>query len=80
MSGCGIWYFSQKKSTVNSVLIVSAFIVVSLFSTDLMPANIRNTYIYPYYLRTVPVLLIWVKLIFDMLNSKTYSEPEKLST
>lgn len=80
LSGCAIWYFSQKPTKVNTVLITSAFVIVSLFSTDLMPADIRNTYIYPYYLRTIPVLLIWVKLIFDMLNSKTFSQPEELSS
>lgn len=79
MTGCAIWFFSQQKSTINTFLIISAFVVVSLFSTDLMPANVRNNYIYPYFLRTIPVLLIWVKLIFDMLTFKVRSEPVETS-
>ena len=70
MTGCGIWYFSQSKTLLNTVLIVVAFVVVSLFSTDLMPADIRNNYVYPFYIRTIPVLLIWSKLMYDMAFQK----------
>jgi hypothetical protein len=67
MTGSGIWYIAQKKTILNTVLIILAFVVVSLFSTDIMPANIRNEFVYPYYIRTIPVLLIWFKLMYDML-------------
>jgi hypothetical protein len=68
MTGCAIWYFSQPKQTFRIILIVIAFIVVSLFSTDLMPAVIRNNYVYPYYIRTLPVLVIWVVLMIQMVK------------
>lgn len=70
MTGCGIWYFSQPKTLLNTVLIILAFVVVSLFSTDLMPAEIRNNYVYPYYIRTIPVILIWCKLMYDLVFQK----------
>lgn len=68
MAGAAIWYFSGPPMRLRTVLIMATFIVVSLFSTDIMPADIRNTYIYPYYLRTLPILIIWVVVIYDMLN------------
>ena len=70
MTGSAIWYFSQEKTKLNTILIISAFVIVSLFSTDLMPAGIRNEYIYPYYIRTLPMLVIWLKVLYDMLNKK----------
>lgn len=68
MTGSGIWYFSQRKTQLRTIIIISTFIIVSLFSTDIMPADIRNTYIYPYYIRTLPILIIWIFVIFDMLS------------
>ncbi|MEJ2596090.1 MAG: glycosyltransferase family 87 protein [bacterium] len=68
MTGAGIWYFSRKPSVTRNVLMIAAFVIVSLFSTDIMPANIRNQYIYPLYIRTLPVLIIWVIAMFDLLR------------
>ena len=36
---------------------------------------VRNTYIYPYYIRTIPVLIIWVKIIIDI-----FSMPVEINT
>lgn len=67
LTGCAIWYFSQPKTNYKTVLIILAFLLVSMFSTDLMPAHIRNTYIYPYYIRTLPVLIIWGTVLYEMM-------------
>ena len=66
MTGVAIWYFSRKPKTGRTILLVIVFVVVSLFSTDIMPAGIRNQYIYPYYIRTLPVLIIWFLALFDI--------------
>lgn len=65
LTGCAIWYFSQPKTKLNTILIILTFVIVSLFSTDLMPANIRNNYIYPYYIRTLPIIIIWFYVLYD---------------
>lgn len=70
MTGCAIWYFTRPGGTLNTVLIILAFVVVSLFSTDLMPASIRNNYIYPYYIRTLPVVLIWIAAMVSLLKKQ----------
>jgi hypothetical protein len=66
MTGCGVWYFTQQKQIGRTFLIITAFVIVSLFSTDLMPADIRHTNIYPYYVRTIPVLAIWIVVLYQM--------------
>ena len=70
MTGCAFWFFFQQKSTFNTILIFSTFVIVSLFSTDIMPVTIRNDYIYPYYIRTLPVLMIWFVVLHEMLFNK----------
>ena len=40
---------------------------MSVISTDVVPADIRNQYIYPYFMRTVPVILIWVRILFELI-------------
>jgi len=76
MTGAAIWYFSQKPTKIDTLLILLTFAVVSLFSTDLMPTHIRNDFIYPYYFRTIPVLIIWIKLVTELLF-KPISETTK---
>jgi hypothetical protein len=73
MTGCGIWFFVQKPSRLSTTLIILTFIIVSLFSTDLMPAHIRNTYVYPYYVRTIPVLIIWVVVMYQLIFERNIS-------
>lgn len=75
MTGCAIWYVTAKKTSYNKGLIVSTFVIVSLFSTDLMPAHIRHEYIYPYYIRTLPVLLIWTMTLYEICTFKKPTNP-----
>lgn len=70
MTGIGIWYFIQKKKLINTILAVAAFIVISLIYTDLTPVYYRHTYLMPYYLKTIPAIIIWLKIIYEMLFKK----------
>ncbi len=73
-SGVAIWYFSQKRKTENTILIVLAFVFTVLSPTDLFPKYIRVNYVVPYVLKAVPCILIWCKIIVDLLLIK----PEEL--
>ena len=66
LTGCGIWYIVEKKSLVNNLLIVLAFILISLSPTDLFPKYLRENYVIPLILKALPAILIWFKLIYDM--------------
>jgi hypothetical protein len=67
ITGVAIWFFSQKLKTVNVILVILAFFLSVLSPTDLFPAVIRKNLIAPYNLMALPCILIWLKIIFDLL-------------
>ncbi len=76
-TGIGIWYFSQPKKTINLILVMFAFLLTILSPTSLFPESIRDHYVIPYTLKVVPCILIWFKILFDMMRFKP--EEEKVS-
>ena len=67
MAGAAIWYISGKRSRLNDGLMVFAFVFTSLSSTDLFPVFIRREIIYPYVVKIFPLIMIWMKLMADIL-------------
>lgn len=67
MSGVAIWFFCQKSNTINITLLILALILTSLSSTDLFPKSIREAYVMPYVLKAVPCILIWIKVMYDLI-------------
>ncbi|KAA5544128.1 glycosyltransferase family 87 protein [Adhaeribacter rhizoryzae] len=70
MSGVVIWYFSQQRKPENLALFVLAFVFTQLAATDIFPRFIRKEYFQPYVVKAVPCILIWAKIMYDMLFSK----------
>ncbi len=70
MTGIGIWYFNQEMKLINTILAVAAFTTISLVYTDLTPVYYRHTYLMPYYIKTIPVIIIWLKILYEMLFQK----------
>lgn len=70
MTGVALWYVQSSKpiSTLNTMLLVSAFVLTSLSPTDIFPRYLREEFVKPYTLKTVPCILIWVKIIYDLLT------------
>lgn len=68
--GVAIWYVAVpwKRSRWDVALMVFAFILTSLSPSDLFPRFIRKTYVQPYALKALPVVLIWFKLVYEMLT------------
>jgi hypothetical protein len=66
ITGAAIWFFSQKVTTLNLILLILAFLLSVLSPTDLFPAYIRDHFIAPYNLMALPCLLIWLKITFDL--------------
>lgn len=67
MSGVALWYFSQECRKENLLLLCLAFILTSLSPTDLFPACVRDDLVVPYTLKAVPCILIWFKILYEML-------------
>lgn len=66
--GVAIWYTAVpwKRSILDIVLMVFAFLLTSMSPSDLFPKYIRVHYVYPYALKALPCMLIWLKLTFEM--------------
>jgi hypothetical protein len=76
MAGIALWFFTTEKSRLNTILFILAFILVSLSPTDIFPRYIRDMYVFPYALKALPCILIWFKIIYDMMVHK--EEPSVL--
>jgi hypothetical protein len=68
VSGVAIWYFSQKRKTINLILLILTFLFTVFSPTDLFPAVIREEFVMPYSIMALPCLLVWFKLLIDFLR------------
>lgn len=68
MSGIGIWYFCQAPDPVNRILLILAFLLISMSISDLVPAPIRNGFIRPYGIKAVMGIVIWCKILYQQLT------------
>jgi len=73
MVGVAIWYIAVpwKRSRLDLTLLIFCFILTSLSPTDLFPGYIRTYWIRAFALKSLPVVLIWAKLVWEMC-SKDY--------
>lgn len=70
MAGIGIWYFTTPKSILNTVLFWIAIVLTSVSTTDIFPVFLRKEFVEPYVLKAVPSILIWIKILWDMIMMK----------
>ncbi|MDQ6845775.1 MAG: DUF2029 domain-containing protein [Bacteroidota bacterium] len=68
MTGVGIWFILQPKNVLNVSLLIFALILTSLSPTDLMPVYLKLNLIFPYGLKALPCVFIWISLIYGLLT------------
>jgi hypothetical protein len=70
--GVGIWFINLNRpfGVFNWFLFIFALILSSFSNSDLIPRYIRVNFILPYALIALPCLLIWLKIIYEMLTRK----------
>lgn len=68
MAGVAIWFVSSEKNMLNILLFASALLLTSLSPTDLFPKYVRDEFVTPYMLKVFPCILIWLKIIYDLMN------------
>lgn len=68
--GVVIWYTSSpwQRNKWDIALLIFAFILTSLSPGDLFPRVIREAYVKPYSLKALPVVLIWIKLCYEIIT------------
>ncbi len=71
--GVGIWFFSQPPNVVNKILLWLCLIFTSFTSTDLItPGWITEKYVDTYSIKAVFSIMIWTKLIVDLMTKKHF--------
>jgi hypothetical protein len=68
ISGVAIW-FSQSTTKFNILLLILAFLFTILSPTDLYPHFIKDRFFIPYSIKVVPCIIIWVKILFELLTT-----------
>jgi hypothetical protein len=73
--GVAIWFVNRSTiSKFDWFLLVFALILTSFSNSDLMPFYIRVHYILPYALIALPCLIIWLKIIYEILTRNFEAE------
>lgn len=65
--GIVIWFMHSVKSFVNITLLILVFVFTILSPTDLFPRFIRHDYFVPYVVKVFPCILVWLKVLWDMI-------------
>lgn len=77
VTGVMIWFFLQKERSPWIIALLVFVIIFTCFSTsDLFPKNIRLNYIKKYSLKAVPCIIVWLRVIYELLTKdfgKNYS-------
>lgn len=75
--GVLIWFFLQKERTPFVIGLLVFVIIFTCFSTsDLFPKFVKENYIIKYSLKAVPCIVIWLRVIYELLTrdfEKNYS-------
>ena len=66
--GVVIWYTAApwQRSKWDIALMVYVFIFCTMAHSDLVPKFLRETWIKPYALKALPVVIVWLKLCYEM--------------
>lgn len=77
--GVAIWYAAAPwpRSRGDIALMVFVFFCCSMAHSDLMPRFLREEYIKPYGLKAVPVVLIWLRLSYEIMT-KDYAKAKTI--
>ncbi len=75
ITGVAIWYaHSKPASAINRALLILCFLFSVLASTSFYPSFIRHNYFIPYVVKAVPCILIWIKILYDLLTTDFSSD------
>ncbi|QQS50633.1 MAG: DUF2029 domain-containing protein [Bacteroidota bacterium] len=73
LTGIGLYFAIQKSGMLNKILIASVLIFSSLVYSDLTPAVWRNELFHPYFIKAVPCILVWAKIIYEVMTNRLQS-------
>ena len=70
LTGVAVWFrgVPWKRPKGDIALLIFAFVLTSMSPSDLFPAFLYRPYVQPYALKALPCVLIWFKLIYEMMT------------
>ena len=66
--GVALWGVAAPRSWPRVMLLAGFFVLTELASTDLIPRPVRQTYLQPHQLKVLPLILIWLTLVFESMR------------
>jgi hypothetical protein len=80
VTGVFIWMLIQDKpySALNITFLVLVLVVTGLGLTDAVPKSIRVPYIARYSVKAWPVIIIWVKIVYELIFNNFVKEDPKI--
>ena len=75
LTGVAIWYVGVpwRRSRWDLALLIFALLLTSFSPSDLFPRRIYHHYIIPYALKALPCVMVWLKLMREMMT-RDYEE------
>ncbi len=82
VAGVGIWFMNLERPVTWFEMFLLVFaIVLTVFSpSDLFPRSIRVNYVIPYKLKALPCVLIWFKIIYEMVTKRFQADQFQRTT
>ncbi|MFD2871363.1 glycosyltransferase family 87 protein [Mucilaginibacter ximonensis] len=80
VTGVFIWMLIQDKpyTAFNIVLLVLVLVITGLGLTDAVPKLIREPYIAKYSVKAWPVIMVWVKIAYELLFNNFVAENSRI--
>ena len=77
--GVSIWFVNLDRPITGyeRFLIILALVLTNFSPSDLFPRYLRVTYVIPYYLIVLPCLLIWFKIVYEMMFKEFKDYPKQ---
>jgi hypothetical protein len=69
-AGVALWYFSQPRTALNTVLFTATFMLSILASSDLIPHSIRHDFVEQYVVKALPCIAIWLRIEMEPLFTR----------
>lgn len=66
MTGVVAWYLTGPRRRHHLALLALSWVLVSLFS-EILPASALNVCCRPYHYKTIPILLVWLVMLWELL-------------
>lgn len=67
--GIALWYIARKqRASYDLVLLAGAYVLFSLWPSDLIPRFVTKEYIQPYVLKALFPSLIWLRLSYELIT------------